>query len=157
MTDRTGVAKPSGLICLALCAIKLLEKIPPALPVFLLRLPVAWSFFQSGLTKLPLGNPSTVGLFQNIYQVPLLPPALAAYLGTIVEIGAPVLLALGLGARVGAAALICQTLVIWLFVFPEYWQTEYVFWITPLIYVLLRGPGAWSIDALIRKHFSGGA
>jgi putative oxidoreductase len=156
MNDNKKPTSSTGLLCLARCAIKLLERVPAALPVFLLRLPVAYAFFQSGLTKLPLGNPATTGLFADIYKVPLLPPSLAAYLGTIVEIAAPIMLALGLGARVGAALLIGQTLVIGLFVFPDYWLTEYVFWLTPLIYVLLRGPGKWSIDALLRDRFGGG-
>ena len=57
------------------------------------RLYVAQVFFLSGLTKLRDWS-STLALFHDIYQVPLLPPALAAYLGTGGELVLPVLLRL---------------------------------------------------------------
>jgi len=48
---------------------------------------------------------STLSLFNYVYQIPVLPPELAATLATAVELGGAVLLALGLGARFGATAL----------------------------------------------------
>ena len=62
------------------------------------RLFVAAVFFQSGLTKIANWS-STVSLFENEYAVALLPPQLAAFLGTGVELFFPVLLVLGLGTR----------------------------------------------------------
>ena len=53
-----------------------------------LRLYVARVFFTSGWIK--IGNWSgTLGLFQNEFHVPLLPPHLAAVLGTSAELGLP--------------------------------------------------------------------
>ena len=57
-----------------------------------MRVGVALVFWRSGQSKLPLGNEPTIGLFRDIYQVPLLPPELAAYLATMIEIACPVLL-----------------------------------------------------------------
>src|SRR5881628_931209 len=65
------------------------------------RLFVAAVFFQSGLTKIANWS-STLSLFENEYAVPLLPPQVAAFLGTGVELFFPVLLVLGLGTRFAA-------------------------------------------------------
>ena len=56
------------------------------------------------------------------------------------ELGAPVLLVLGLFARLGAAALLAMTLVIQFLVYPENWP-EHLMWASILAYVLSRGAG----------------
>lgn len=129
-----------------------LERVPVALPVLLLRCAVALVFWRSGLTKLPLGNDMTVFLFESEYRVPLLPAAFAAYLTTVIELIAPWLLVVGLGARVSAAILLAETLVIQVFVYPQHYP-EHLLWAAPLLYVVLRGPDQWSIDHFIRRHF----
>jgi putative oxidoreductase len=129
-----------------------LERVPPALPVFVLRCGVALVFWRSGLTKLPLGSDMAVFLFESEYQVPLLPPALAAYLTTLIELIAPWMLVLGLGARLAAAILLAETLVIQFFVYPQHYP-EHLLWAGPLLYVMLRGPDRWSLDHRVRRHF----
>jgi putative oxidoreductase len=62
---------------------------------------VAWQFWKSGWLKITSWD-STLGLFHDEYHVPLLPPTLAAYLGTFGELFFPTLLVLGLFGRVGA-------------------------------------------------------
>jgi putative oxidoreductase len=118
--------------------------------VLLLRLGVALVFWRSAMTKLP-GWQTTLMLFENEYQVPVLPPALAAYLATGVELAGPVMLLAGLGTRVAAAAMLAMTIVIQLFVYPQSYP-DHLLWAGPLLYLLLRGPGAWSLDALIRRR-----
>ncbi len=59
----------------------------------LVRLWVANAFWRSGLVKIQSWD-STISLFTYEYQVPLLPPEIAAYLGTFAELVFPVLLAL---------------------------------------------------------------
>jgi putative oxidoreductase len=125
---------------------------PAALPALLLRCGVALVFWRSGLTKLPLGNDMTVFLFEDEYRVPLLPAALAAYLATLIELVAPWMLIAGLGARVSAAILLAETLVIQVLVYPQQYP-QHLLWAGPLLYVLLRGPGRWSIDHPIRQYF----
>ncbi|MHB1204867.1 MAG: DoxX family protein, partial [Rhodospirillaceae bacterium] len=75
------------------------------------RLWMARVFFQSGRTKLA-DWAITVSLFQDEYNVPLLPPAVAAVMGTAFELGMPVFLTLGLGSRLAALPLIAMTCVI---------------------------------------------
>lgn len=129
-----------------------LERVPAALPVFLMRCAVALVFWRSGLTKLPLGNDMAVFLFEEEYRVPLLPAAFAAYLTTLIELIVPWLLVAGLSARVTAAVLLVETLVIQVFVYPQHYP-EHLLWAGPLLFVLLRGPGTWSIDHFIRRYF----
>ena len=48
-----------------------------------------------------------------------------------------------------------MTLVIQLFVYPQSY-TDHLLWAAPLLYLLLRGPGRWSIDSRIRRSVLGG-
>ena len=127
-----------------------LEAVPVAVPAFVLRLGVALAFWRSGNVKIASWD-TTLLLFANEYRVPLLPPELAATLATTVELTAPILLLLGLATRLGAAAMLGMTLVIQIFVYPENYP-DHLLWAGPLLYLILRGPGAISIDYLIRRH-----
>ena len=84
-------------------AIGWVEMLQP-LAQLLARLYVARAFFLSGLTKLRDWD-TTLALFQDEYHVPLLPPDVAAVMGTFGETALPVLLALGLAGRFAAAGL----------------------------------------------------
>lgn len=122
-----------------------------ALPALVLRAGVALVFWRSGLTKLPLGNDMTVFLFEEEYRVPILPPEIAAYFTTLIELVVPWMLIVGIGARIGAAVLLAETLVIEIFVYPQSY-VDHLLWAGPLLYLVLRGPGAWSIDHLLRRQ-----
>jgi putative oxidoreductase len=112
-----------------------------------MRVAVGATFFRSGMTKFQSFD-TAIGLFRDEYRLPLLPPEIAAYLGTTIELSAPILLVLGLFARLGAAALLVMTLTIQFLVYPENWP-EHLMWASILAYVLSRGPGALSIDRII--------
>jgi putative oxidoreductase len=120
-----------------------------------LRVAVGATFFRSGMNKVESFDTAIV-LFREEYRLPLLPPEIAAYLGTAVELSAPVLLVLGLFARLGAAALLGMTLVIQFLVYPANWP-EHLMWASILAYVLTRGPGALSIDRAIAFNLFGRA
>jgi putative oxidoreductase len=138
-------AEATGIAGFACSVIRALASVPLALPALVLRLGVALVFWRSGQTKLANWD-LTVGLFADEYKVPVLPPELAAYFATAVEHAAPIMLVLGLGTRLGAAAMLGMTLVIQLFVYPTSYP-DHLLWAGPLLYLLLRGPGAISIDA----------
>ena len=131
-------------------AVGLLDAVPMALPALLLRLGVALAFWRSGTVKLASWD-STLRLFADEYRVPVLPPAVAAGLATAVELTTPVLLLIGLATRLGAAAMLGMTLVIQFLVYPENYP-DHLLWAGPLLYLILRGPGAVSIDALVRRR-----
>jgi putative oxidoreductase len=120
-----------------------------------MRVAVGATFFRSGMNKLESFD-TAVELFREEYRLPLLPPEVAATLGTAVELGAPVLLVLGLFARLGAAALLTMTLVIQFLVYPTNWP-EHLMWASILAYVATRGPGTLSIDRIIAFNLFGRA
>lgn len=130
--------------------VRWLDGLPIAVAEIFLRAGPALVFWRSGQQKLASWD-TTVLLFREEYRVPLLPPEIAAYLATGVEHVAPIMLVLGLGARLGAAAMLGMTMTIQLFVYPESYPSH-ILWAGPLLYILLRGPGVLSIDHAIRKR-----
>ena len=113
---------------------------------------MATVFWQSGRTKVDgwlTVNDSAIELFRTEYQLPLLPPELAAHLAAYAEHLFPLLLVLGLCTRLSALALLGMTLVIQVFVYPQAWPTHLV-WATVLLYLAGRGAGHLSADRCLR-------
>jgi putative oxidoreductase len=121
-----------------------LDRLPLSVLLLVFRFSVGSVFWQAGLTKIASWQ-TTIVLFQNEYKVPLLPSELAAYMATTVELTCPVLLVLGLAARLATLPMLAQTFVIEAFVYPEDW-IEHLTWASMLLLILTRGPGAISID-----------
>jgi putative oxidoreductase len=154
MTPHTTQSGPAGIAGLGRSIFLWLERIPVALPAFVLRLGVSVIFFRSFQAKIANWD-TTIMLFENEYNVPILPPGLAAVMATAIEIAGPIMLVLGLGTRLAAAAMLGMTLVIQVFVYPGSYP-DHLLWAGPLLYLLLRGPGKWSVDAYIRDSIGGG-
>jgi putative oxidoreductase len=129
-----------------------LEALQPAAQLAA-RLYVAQAFFLSGLTKLRDWE-TTLALFSDEYQVPLLSPAVAAVAGTAGELILPVLLALGLGGRFAAAGLTVVNVVAVISlaeIAPAALQ-QHQFWGSLLLALVLWGPGRWSLDATLLRR-----
>jgi putative oxidoreductase len=121
------------------------------------RLWVAGVFWNSGLTKIQSWS-STLYLFEYEYQVPVLPPELAAYLGTAAELSLPVLLAFGLLGRFGAGALFLFNFVA-MTSYPALQDPgirSHLIWGLMLLIPLFRGPGWISVDGLVRYFMERG-
>lgn len=120
---------------------------------FGIRLFVASVFFKAGLTKIASWS-TTLALFEFEYAVPLLPPALAAYLATAAELVLPVLLVLGLGTRLAALALFVFNIVA-VISYPDLSEIglkDHQYWGLLLLVTLIHGPGRLSLDHLIRQR-----
>jgi len=65
----------------------LADQVQPLL-LLALRVFIAWVFIKSGLTKINDWD-TTLYLFTEEYSVPLLPPAVAAVMGTLGELAPP--------------------------------------------------------------------
>lgn len=119
------------------------------------RVYVAQVFFLAGVTKLRDWS-STLDLFTYEYQVPLLPPVLAAWLGTAGELILPILLVLGLGGRVAALGLsgVNVMAVLSLPDMPEAAFQLHVFWGSLLVGLAVYGPGLWSVDCWLHRRFA---
>ena len=139
-------------IALARRAIAAVELLQP-LAQLAARLFVAQAFFLSGLTKLRDWD-ITVALFTDEYHVPLLPPELAAVMGTGGELVLPVLLALGLAGRFAAAGLsvVNVVAVLSLAELAPAALLQHQWWGSLLLALLLWGPGRWSVDALLSRR-----
>jgi putative oxidoreductase len=163
--DRSGSAR------LVLAAVALLERIPNSLIALVARFSIAAVFWNSGQTKVEglainlvngefsLGWPrlsdSAIALFQYEYQLPLIPPELAAPMAAVAEHVFPLLILVGLATRFSALALLGMTLVIQVFVYPGAYATHGT-WAAVLLYLMARGPGMWSIDHWLASRHAGG-
>ncbi|CAN7751809.1 DoxX family protein [Variovorax sp. LjRoot84] len=117
------------------------------------RLFVASVFFKSGLTKIATWS-STISLFENEYAVPLLPPEVAAFLGTGVELLFPVLLVIGLGTRFSAFVLFVFNIIA-VVSYPDLGDVglrDHQTWGLLLLVTLLHGPGKLSLDYLVARR-----
>ena len=154
MSVETKTACPMARACKALGFIH--RRVLPLLdalgflPVLGMRIWIAMVFFKSGLSKLDDWS-GTIALFRDEYMVPVLPPEIAANLGTATELVAPVLVVLGFGARFGAAAMLFMTGVI---EFSYMHFDVHVIWALMLSLIILQGPGRASLDYYIRRHFA---
>jgi putative oxidoreductase len=116
------------------------------------RLYVAQAFFLSGLTKLRDWE-TTLALFNDEYHVPLLPPELAAYMGTAGEIGLPVLLVLGLAGRfapLGLSVVNIMAVLSLAEIAPAALQ-QHISWGIVLAVLAIFGTGGWTADRLLER------
>jgi putative oxidoreductase len=154
----TATDDTNPLVRPVLAIVRLLDRW--AAPVFdlAIRLWLAKVFFAAGLTKLRSWD-STLYLFREEYQVPLLPVPLAAFMGTAVELVCPVLLVAGLATRFASVPMLGTTLMIQ-FVLgarsPDYDSWEHFVWMTILLSLIAKGAGRFSLDYLIRRRFEAG-
>lgn len=112
------------------------------------RLSLAAIFYLSARTKvdgwLQLTE-NAVALFEEEYRLPWINALFAAQLTTVAEHLIAVMLALGLGTRLAAAALLGMTLVIQFLVYPAAWPTH-LSWATLALYLVGNGGGRTALD-----------
>jgi putative oxidoreductase len=153
----------------ALCGV-----VPYALVALGLRFIIARVFFLSGQTKIvgpeiPISlfwpgadftivlpaaiKPSTLALFEMQYAAMPLSPTVAAYLFTYAEFVLPVCLILGFATRLSALALLVMTVLIQVYVAPDALWSAHVYLFAILMVLMSVGPGAISLDALIRHVY----
>ena len=122
------------------------------------RFYVGWQFTKSGWLKYSSWE-TTLGLFRDEYHVPLLPPQLAAVMGTCGELGFPILLYLGLFGRLGALG----TFLVNAMAVISYRQVllaegyeaalgNHILWGFMLLVLLVFGPGRISLDAWLERR-----
>lgn len=149
--------------------------VPYALVALGLRFIIARVFFLSGQMKIsgpefPISlfggdgdfsivlpaeiKPATFELFQTQYTALPMPPTVAAYLFTYAEFVLPVCLVLGFATRLSALALLAMTILIQVYVVPDALWTAHVYLFAILMVLMSVGPGAISLDAVIRYVYS---
>lgn len=152
MTQRTAAVATNAPAAGAVNrALRCLDAVPYALLAVPLRLAVATVFWNSAMAHLANWQ-TTLYLFGSDYKLPFLPPVVAAYMAISIELSTPVLLVTGFLTRLAALVLLGMTAVIEVFIYPQAWPTH-IQWAAMLLVLLCRGPGAWSVDHLVRRRF----
>jgi len=150
-------------------SIQFFQRIPDSLIALIGRISIAAIFWLSAQTKIEgfalnfltgeitLGWPhlsaSAIDLFRDEYHLPFLPPEIAAPMAAFSEHVFAALMLIGLASRFSALALLGLTMVIQIFVYPDAYPTHGV-WATVLLFIMARGPGIYSVDYLIAKHYA---
>ncbi len=151
--------RPSGIAgYIARQAVRVRDAIATVAPLLDvgIRAYVAMIFFKSGLTKIASWS-TTLSLFDGVYAVPLLPPALAAYLGTAAELTLPVLLFAGISTRAAAFALFVFNIVA-VISYPDLTPAglkDHQLWGVLLLVTFFHGPGRLSLDHFLHRRFAG--
>lgn len=131
--------------------------------LLLMRVWVALAFWHAGIVKFadPYG---THFLFNTMYEVPLLAPDVAAFLGMWTELIAPWLLGLGLAGRLTALILFVYNIIA-VISYSVLWPhglwagliggdfSDHKIWAIMLLAVIAWGPGALSIDRLLVRFW----
>jgi putative oxidoreductase len=115
---------------------------------------VGWQFLKAGWLKLTNWD-TTLALFESEYQVPVVSPGVAAVAGTAGELFFPILLLLGLFARIGALGLFAVNLM----AVVSYWHViggegyeaavaQHWLWGFMLLILAAFGAGRISLDEL---------
>ena len=133
-----------------------------SLVLLFVRVVFAGIFWRSGETKVVAGtwfrvSEETYALFATDFSGVPLPPHLAANLSNAAEHVFPLLLVLGLATRFSAGALLVVTMAIQIFVFPDAWWPTHSLWVALALLLITRGPGLFSLDALLDHRLSAGA
>lgn len=117
-----------------------------------LRVYLAQVFFRSGLTKIQTWD-STLYLFNEVYQVPVLSPTHAALLATGGELGLSVLLVLGLLGRFATSGLFILNLVAVISYadLSPAGLNQHESWGLLLATLLILGRWSWSLDTFLNR------
>lgn len=130
--------------------VETLSAFPQSLLQLLMRIAIMPVFWRSGWAKAE-NMEQAIDLFRDEYRLPILPAGLAAYLGTAVELTAPALILAGFATRLATLPLIALTLTIQFLVYPVSYP-DHLLWFAILVFILTRGPGPISIDALLASR-----
>lgn len=153
LADRHGIFHLLRQACSPLVAVLEWLQAPALLTA---RLYTAYVFFMSGIQSLRSWD-ATLYLYENEFHVAVLPPHIAAVMGTAVEVLLPPLLALGLFGRVGALGLFAVNavaLLSYMYALQAPAIMFHVIWGILLIVVALWGPGKWSADHLWSSRYA---
>ena len=166
----TEIAPPPRSIIASIVAV-----IPYALVALALRFIMARVFFLSGQAKiegpvipLKIGDlefsvtlPADIKdpalrMFEAQYADLPIAPVVAAYLFTYAEFVLPICLVLGFATRLAALGLLAMTVLLQLYVMPGMLWVAHIYWAAILLVLITVGPGAISVDALIRAIYRRG-
>lgn len=125
------------------------------------RIALADIFWRSARSKIVDGSLLQIkeeALYQfndaPFNQVPILNGDLGAYVTTYTEHALALLVFAGLATRLGALGLLGMTLVIQIFVFPDFatWRITHMVWAAMALVLVSRGGGLFALDRLFDRR-----
>jgi putative oxidoreductase len=126
MTVRSDTfSGPAGVAIRVRQAVAVLDRFPLSILQLMFRIAIAAVFWASGLTKVASWD-TTIALFRDEYMVPLLSPGIGAAISATFELCCSLLIVIGLATRFATLPLLGMTLVIQVFVYPEYWTQHLI-------------------------------
>lgn len=131
------------------CYIAIMQQHVAPLLLLAIRIWIGLVFVRSGLTKFSNIDQAII-LFEYEYQLPLLSPAFAAIMATIVELGCGFAVIGGFLTRIAVIPLIIMTLVIQFLVVQN---PEHFYWFFLLSTLTIYGGGCISVDGIYTKFF----
>ncbi|MDF1733670.1 MAG: DoxX family protein [Minwuia sp.] len=146
---------PGGIAGRVAAVTRPLDNLAGPAAVLFLRIVIFLTFWRAGMTKLADWD-NTLLLFEYEYMVPILPVAVAAFLGTFFELVMSALILAGAFTRLAAIPLLVMSLIIQFVLGARaaaYDNFEHFFWMAILCYLIARGAGALSLDHLAAKRF----
>lgn len=129
--------------------------------MLVLRLFIAWEFWESGVVKFNGDNWFTQ--IQDAFPFPfnIIPTEISWFISTWTEVVGAVAIAVGLATRFTAVSFIVLDIVAWVSVHGDNGYNVCsngfklpLMYLIMLVPLLLSGPGKASIDALIKQRFS---
>jgi putative oxidoreductase len=162
LTDTATMTLPTLLIAVRSSWSRVtatLDLLRPAVDL-IVRLYLARVFVLSGLTKVADWG-TTVALFTDEYQVPLLPPDWAAFAAASGELALPLLLVLGLATRFAACGLFVLNAVAVLSYWhvlkdsPAAWQAH-LNWGLLLAFIAVSRVSPWTLDCWLNRRLQPG-
>ena len=140
-----------------------------ALIALVLRIVIARAFFVDGQAKivgpvialpirgydlgliLPAGlRAETLDSFATRFAAVPVSPSFISYGFAYAEFLLPICLFVGFSARLAALILAAMTIVMQVYIDPNALWTAHAYWFSILLVLMMRGPGAISLDRLIR-------
>lgn len=137
--------------------------VPLSLTMLALRVALAVPFWRSGLTKWDgflIVSFGAKQLFAEEFklhiwgsEIPYPAPELLATVSAYAEVGLPVLLVLGFGARYAALGLLVMTAIIQLTI-PDGWANFHLPWAAMALAIMTFGPGKIALDYMLGLDWS---
>jgi putative oxidoreductase len=137
--------------------------VPLSLTMLALRFALAVPFWRSGLTKWDGFLTVSFGakqLFAEEFklhilgaEIPYPAPELVATVSAVAEVGLPVVLVLGFGARYAALGLLTMTAIIQLTI-PDGWANFHLPWAAMALAIMTFGPGKIALDYILGLDWS---
>jgi len=148
------------IVCLARYIINVLNGAGEYLSMLVLRLYLAWEFWESGVEK--LNGENWFADIQHAFPFPfnIIPTDISWFISTWTELAGAIALVVGLATRFTAVSFIVLDIVAWVSVHGDngynVCDNGYklpLMYLIMLIPLLLSGPGKASIDAWINRRF----